>query len=102
VVRGASGTHLETATTWLRFFTPNEPSDPVFVDSSGRRKLLWRVVGVLVALVCVTFVGLLLFAAISGSPTAGVTDSPSVDSLPATSSSASSASSSATALALGR
>jgi hypothetical protein len=99
MVRGASGTCLETATTWLRFYTPKEPSDPVFVDASGRRKLLWRVVGVLVALLCVAFVGLLVFAAVSGSPAARVPDAPSVGLLRA---STSSGSATAADLALGR
>lgn len=77
------GTRPENATTWLKFFAPKDAVEPVFVDGTGRRKLFWRVVGVLVALLCVAFVVLIIVAAVSGSPINPTQDAPSIRSLPA-------------------
>lgn len=64
----AGGPRRDSATTWMRFDTPQAPVSPVFVDGSGRRRTLWRVVGVLVAVLCLAVLVVLLVAATGGSP----------------------------------
>lgn len=56
-------------TVALRLLRPSDPQvEPVFVDGSGRRRLLLRALGVAVAVACLTYLVLVVGGVLAGPP----------------------------------